>query len=415
MVAQLPMFARTFSKLGLLVLLLVALVTPAHADRVTPRDTVTGHVKIQQAPDSDSAQLGILQPGEHLEYLASESSWHKVRLDDGQEGFVIKRWTQVIPDPIDLATLTPFAVHFIDVGTGDAAIIDMGDREIIIDGGNFPNDLRNYADENNIIDGPIELLIVTHADADHWKGLVRLLGFDGVVDNPPGVLEFWEPGYDRDCDPVNHPPKLNYLSFIQNVQGIVPAAGFKRPLEDHHAPATDTGQVQSFTLSSVPGVNFTLLHSEKAPTASDCSYAKNNVSVVLILEIDGVRFLFTGDANGKERDDVGTVAPSHVEGSLMGLEGNFPGTLKADVLKVPHHGSETASTQSFIDAVDPDFAIISASTTHHLPKSAVVDRYDDGQRVILRTDETMAKGVDHIVCAKFDGTLDCNFVDVINP
>ncbi len=82
---------------------------------------------------------------------------------------------------------------------------------------------------------------------------------------------------------------------------------------------------------------------------------------------------------------------------------------------MPHHGSETASTQSFIDAVDPDFAIISASTTHHLPKSAVVDRYDDGQRVILRTDETMAKGVDHIVCARFDGTLDCNFVDVINP
>ena len=181
---------------------------------------------------------------------------------------------------------------------------------------------------------PIELLIVTHADADHWKGLVRFLGFDGVVDNPPN---------DRDCDPVNHPLKLNYLSFIQNVQGIVPAAGFKRPLEDHHAPATDTGQVQSFTLSSVPGVNFTLLHSEKAPTASDCSYAKNNVSVVLMLEIDGVRFLFTGDANGKERDEVGTVTPSHVEGSLMGLDGSFPGTLKADVLKVPHHGSETAS------------------------------------------------------------------------
>jgi len=106
------MFGRTFSKLGLLVLLLVALVAPAHADRVTPRDTVTSHVKIRQAPDGDSAQLGILQPGEHLAYLTSVTSWHKVRFDDGQEGFVIKRWTQVIPDPIDLATAAPFAVHF---------------------------------------------------------------------------------------------------------------------------------------------------------------------------------------------------------------------------------------------------------------------------------------------------------------
>ncbi len=72
MVARLPMFGRTFSKLGLLVLLLVALVAPAHADRVTPRDTVTSHVKIRQAADSDSAQLGILQPGEHLDLERSK-------------------------------------------------------------------------------------------------------------------------------------------------------------------------------------------------------------------------------------------------------------------------------------------------------------------------------------------------------
>ena len=155
---------------------------------------MTSHVKIRLAADGDSTQIGTLQPGEHLEYVTSVTSWHKVRLGTGQEGFVIKRWTQVIPDPLDLTAATQFAVHFIDVGTGDATIIDMGDREIIIDGGNFPNDLRNYADEAGIIDGPIELLILTHADADHWKGLVRLLGFDGVADNPPKVLEFWEPG-----------------------------------------------------------------------------------------------------------------------------------------------------------------------------------------------------------------------------
>jgi beta-lactamase superfamily II metal-dependent hydrolase len=84
------------------------------------------------------------------------------------------------------------------------------------------------------------------------------------------------------------------------------------------------------------------------------------------------------------------------------------------VLKVPHHGSETASTQAFIDAVDPAFVTISASTRHHLPKDTVVRRYDNGRRVILRTDENRDNDQDHIVCGIVDGTFDCNFVDVLS-
>ncbi len=124
--------------------------------------------------------------------------------------------------------------------------------------------------------------------------------------------------------------------------------------------------------------------------------------------------MFTGDANGKERDEDGTVAAGHVEQMLLAVEAAHPGTLKADVLKVPHHGSETASTQAFIDAVDPAFVIISASTRHHLPKDTVVRRYDNGQRVILRTDESRDNDQDHIVCGSVDGTFDCNFVDVLS-
>jgi hypothetical protein len=47
-------------------------------------------------------------------------------------------------------------------GTGDSAIIDLGDREIIIDGGNSPTVLRNYIQARNLIDGPVELVVVTH-------------------------------------------------------------------------------------------------------------------------------------------------------------------------------------------------------------------------------------------------------------
>jgi beta-lactamase superfamily II metal-dependent hydrolase len=135
---------------------------------------------------------------------------------------------------------------------------------------------------------------------------------------------------------------------------------------------------------------------------------------VLKIEIGGFKFLFTGDENGKERNENSPGTPGHVEAKLLAFEKTHPGSLKADVLKVPHHGSETASTQEFINAVNPDFAIISASTKHHLPKATTVARYENNQRVILRTDDHTELDMDHIVCFKdADGRLDCNFESVL--
>src|SRR5687767_14603748 len=77
-----------------------------------------------------------------------------------------------------------FAVHFLDVGTGDAAIIDIGSTEIVIDGGDSVQVLTDYVTRTGLVDGPIELVVVTHGDSDHWKGLTRLLGFDGRNPTP---------------------------------------------------------------------------------------------------------------------------------------------------------------------------------------------------------------------------------------
>jgi len=74
-------------------------------------------------------------------------------------------------------------------------------------------------------------------------------------------------------------------------------------------------------------------------------------------------------ANGKERNEPPPGTPGHIERLLLDLELQNSGVLKADILKVPQHGSETASTQAFIDKVNPKFVIISVNTTYHLPKS----------------------------------------------
>lgn len=162
-------------------------------------------------------------------------------------------------------------------------------------------------------------------------------------------------------------------------------------------------------------MSLTVLHTEAAPVSAgvECSYQINNASIVFRLDVGGVRFLFTGDANGKERDETNANLTGHVEALLLELEKKLPGTLRADVLKVPHHGSETASTIPFINAVNPRFVVISSSTIHHLPRSTVVDRYENPQRVILRTDIQPASNNDHILCVT-SPALDCNFKTVFD-
>lgn len=375
--------------------------------RVKPSDRVVNFVHVRELPSAESSSIGQLRPGEEAHLMVSVPHWHRIRLGDGTEGFVSKTWTEIVAhagEPVR------FQVHFLDVGAGDSAIIDIGEREIVIDGGDSTRILSDYARETQIIDGEIELVVVSHADSDHWKGLRRLLGLDGVEADPPGVQEFWEPGYDRDCRPL-----ASYDQFLSQVQALA-GVTFRRPLERFHPSAVETGQIQTFRPAGIPEAELTLLHSDPSPEASnhDCAYLINNASVVLMVEISGFRFLFTGDANGKERDEPSSTPPGHIEEKLLALEQSHPGILKAHVLKVPHHGSETASTQAFVDAVNPDFAIISASTKHHLPRESVVERYQKGRRVILRTDVNRAAGTDHIIChLDVDSRLSCNYKDVL--
>ena len=111
----------------------------------------------------------------------------------------------------------------------------------------------------------------------------------------------------------------------------MPQSSFLRPLEIRHPPATKTGTVASFSLPSIPGLTLTVLHTDANPDGGSCSYIINNASIVLLAEFQGHQFLFTGDANGKERDEDGTASAGHVEKLLLAVENANPGTLKAEV------------------------------------------------------------------------------------
>ena len=98
----------------------------------------------------------------------------------------------------------------------------------------------------------------------------------------------------------------------------------------------------------------------------------NNYSAVVKITYNKKSFLFTGDA-----EDI-------VETELL----NSGANLKADVLKVGHHGSSSSTTQEFLDAVDPEIAIISCGKDNDYghPHKEVLNRLKDAEIKIYRTD-----------------------------
>jgi len=392
------------------------LVSPAAAQPgaiLEPNDRVAVGLNVRADPTSAAAIVTVLRPGDRVEQVGAVPYWYHVRLPDGTEGWAAKGYLRVAAAPapngngIDLARLR---IHVIDVGVGDAILIDYGDKEIFIDGGMGVNLAWKHV--KDLIQDPIELVIVTHADTDHWKGLTRILGLEPNPRTPHfRAVEFWDPGYDRGCDPGS--ATASYLNFISGVRSRVQR--FLRPLEATHTPLVlqATPSLTAFVeLPELPGFKLLVLHTNASPNGRDCAYTINNASIVFKLVVGATSFLFTGDANGKDRD--GPDSPTDVEAQLLALEDRLPGVLRADVLKAPHHGSETASTTAFLQKVRPRFAIVSASTNHHLPRPTTLARYTTSGAVILRTDQDRKSDNDHIVCYfTTQLAVDCNYADLL--
>ena len=95
----------------------------------------------------------------------------------------------------------------------------------------------------------------------------------------------------------------------------------------------------------------------------------NDTSLVILLECKGKKALFTGDITNK------------VEETLIN---EFP---SIDILKVAHHGSRYSTSSSFLDAINPKYAIIcTGKNTYGHPSMDVIERLEDNNCQIYRTD-----------------------------
>jgi len=214
---------------------------------------------------------------------------------------ITAQFAATIPTP----TETELRVHFIDVGQGDSILIDLEETEVLIDGGGKSPGVTAYL--SNYVDGQLEVVVATHPHADHIGGLIAVL--DAFV-----VREIWHSG--------DTSTSQTYGQFMTAVQ----AEG----AEVHIGKRG--GQITASELTLI------ILN----PVTLDGT--ANNNSIVLSLSYGEVDFLFTGDAE------------QEAEASMLSV-GIVPGV---EILKVGHHGSKTASSQSFLSLAQPEVAVYMA-------------------------------------------------------
>ena len=250
-------------------------------------------------------------------------------------GGTIWIWSVVfeqIPDNI-------LEVTFFDVGQGDSIFIETPlNRQVLIDGGPDKTVLEKLGQVMPFYDRTIDLVILTHPDADHITGLIKVLEYYDVeyiltsgLEKDTAVYQEWRE-----------------LIEQKNINIILAQTGQKIVLQDN-------------IILEILWPDQNLINSYSNPS--------NNVSVVSRLVYGDIEILLTGDAENK------------VENILSKQN------IQSDILKLGHHGSKTSTGLNFLKAVDPEVVVISVGENNRYkhPSQEVLDRIKD--LIVYRTDK----------------------------
>jgi len=249
---------------------------------------------------------------------------------------------------------------FYDVGQGDALLLRLPKGEnILIDAGGLA---YSDFDIGERVLAPallgegvrkIETFILTHPHPDHYAGMNALLD----IFHPQEILWNGE----------------NLLDFgFQNFLGEAEKEGVRLKKVNERTPVWEKSGVRFRILSPRADTYF----SQKPDSATI-----NNHSLVLELEYKEFRLILAGDIQKETEERL------FKEEKLT----------KVDLLKVPHHGSDTSSTIDFLQALKPRVALIGVGkkNSFHFPREEILERYQDLGTEVLRTDQ------DGEICIEF--------------
>ncbi len=234
------------------------------------------------------------------------------------------------------------AVHFIDVGQGDCAFVAAGDTRVLIDCGMGEYSSRVISYISSLGIRRIDYVIATHPHDDHIGGMADILEEFAVGKIiMPQVPDYMIPMGD----------------YIEDMLSVIERKGIQ-------AEYSRTGTI----IPLENGAEIQLV----GPVHNDYS-SLNNFSIACRLSYGMRSFLFTGDIERAAESDIIN-------------SGEY---IRSDVLKIPHHGSASSSTPSFLGEVSPEYAVISVGEDNPYghPRPEIVERLVDLGCTILTTME----------------------------
>lgn len=253
------------------------------------------------------------------------------------------------------------SVQFLDVGQGDAMLIQTPERKVIMIDGGGTFRFQREGEEWRMRRDPYEIgknllvpllkkrgikqidyLIVTHADIDHFGGL------QAVIDNLPVGIMFIN-GTLKDSDAYD---AFLHKALQKNIPIAIASEGQQLQV-DAHTSLSFLYPLATDRIATVPH--------------------QNASTIVSLLQMHGFRFLFTGDIELMEEREM-LVRMAEVE--------------RVDLMKVAHHGSRTSTSEQWLARWQPQLAVISVGrfNTYGHPHPTVIDRLDQQRILTYRTD-----------------------------
>lgn len=230
-----------------------------------------------------------------------------------------------------------FVVHFIDVGQGNATLLEIHNHYALIDGGDADSVMlvTEYLEHQGV--KKLDYVIATHYDTDHLYGIVNIM-------------------YRFDVGEVIAPDYYVNTKIYRSFQNVLKAIGKK----SRQPEVGETLDLQGVTLTCVS-------------PCKDVYKNENDYSIGFKIDYEKNSFLLCGDATRYSEKDM----------LNNGID------LDSDVYLVSHHGSSTSSTKAFLDAVTPSISVISVGKDNDFnhPTKKVLNRLKAAESKIYRTDK----------------------------
>ena len=233
--------------------------------------------------------------------------------------------------------------HFIDVGQGDATLIMIEGKSILIDTGDRASEdrekLTSYLEKMNVTE--LEYFVATHPDSDHIGSAAYVVENYNVKNVILSPKTHTSQTYEDLIAAIEERPSINVINP-----------------QDMLGESISVGELELKILGPIGDVS---------------ELDNNNASVVIMARWGKTKVLLTGDAE-KESEDELRIA--------------YRDELDCDILKVGHHGSSSSSQNSFIKYVKPEYAVISCGegNKYNHPHKETIDVFEYYEAQIYRTD-----------------------------